>query len=151
MFVPVFELKKLKRYFYYFLATSVLIALISVVVLEFTKDGNPRQILQQVNSWLLLFALLIGNILFDISSRRELTQILETSIVEEKFNRYENHFKKRLLWNALSFAFTGVFLILTQQDLFLYILIIQVFLTAFFYPRKSIISKELMNEDIVFI
>ena len=150
MDIPVFDLKNLRRYFYYFLAACVLIAIMSIVVMIFTGESETRQILERINTWYLIIFIFFGTYIFNLNSKKELNRIIDTINFEEKFRKYEIRYKKRLIWNALSIAFSGIFLIITQKNLLLYILIIQLVLTPLFYPRKFIITKELKNDEIVF-
>jgi hypothetical protein len=149
MDIPVFDLKNLRRYFYNFLIFCILIALASTALM-FAVNLQSLQLWGRINTWYIIIPLVAVNYLYGVSSKKELNKIIEITDYEEKFRKYETRFVKRLIWNAFSLVVTGVLLIITQKNIFLYILILQMVLLPLFYPRRAIIAKELKNEEIVF-
>ena len=151
MDIPVFNIKTLKHYFYYFFAACILMVIAMVVLTIVTKGSETRRTLASVTSWYYIIPIFALTYLADRKSKRELARIVEMDDFAQKFKRYEIQYKNKLRYNAISIAFTGFLLIISEKDIFLYILIIQLLITPVFYPRKIIISKDLKNDGIVFI
>jgi hypothetical protein len=151
MDIPVFNLKTLKQYFYYFLAVCVLLSIVIVVLTISTRDSQTRRILTRATSWYYIIPIFILTYLVDRQSKRELVRIIEMDDYAKKFKKYEIQYKNKLIWNAVSVGFTGFLLIISQTNIFLYILIFQLVLIPVFYPKKSIITKDLKNDEIIFI
>ncbi|MFD2920930.1 hypothetical protein ACFS6H_14495 [Terrimonas rubra] len=150
MDIPVFDLKSLKKYFTGFFVVSVIIAVLSYVAVIFVVSGEAGPKLRQINTWYLTIPLFVWTYVQSLNSKTALNEILETTDYEQRFKKYEAHYKKRLGWNLVSIALTGVFLIITQKNFVLYFMILQLVLTSAFYPRKAIIAKELKDDTIVF-
>jgi len=150
MDIPVFNLSNLKKSFFTFLILCVIIAAISLLGIITVRNSALRETISKINSWYIIGAFLIANYFFEQHFKKELKAIKETADYDLKFKRYENRFKKRLVWNASSLLLTGLLFIIDRKNLFLYIMVIQLVLLPVFYPWKKIIAKELEDDDIVF-
>ena len=151
MDLPVFNLKPLKQYFYYFLTGCILMAIVTFVLTIFTRDSETRHLLRRVISWYYVIPIFILTYLIDRKNKKDLAGIAEMEDYTEKFKRYEILYKNKLIWNATSIALSGFLLIVSQNKIFLYTLIFQLVMMPVFYPKKSFISNDLKNKDIVFI
>jgi hypothetical protein len=148
--IPVFNLKGLKRSFYYFLTFNIVVVVLGVLCVGIFDHLIDHTLLYKVNSWLILFVLFAGSYVFSSVSKKELKSIIETEDFGQKFSRYERFYKKKLVWNGFSVLLSTVFWVLTIKNFFFYILIFQLILTAVFYPTKKLLSRELKNNEILF-
>ena len=151
MELPVFDLRNLKRYFYTFYASCLLISItaIGLYILQilhyvYLPFGRPKA---------LPFFIIIGVLTFFYGRyrRKMLSVISETPVFEEKVRKYEKLFVKTLYWNGFSLFITGMYLVTARSQVMLYVLIFQLVFSLLAYPRKQIIAKELREEDILFI
>jgi len=104
----------------------------------------------EINSWYVLCVFLVINFFFGRYFRNELKAIKETADYDLKFKRYEDRYRKRLIWNGFSLLLTCFLFISSAKNFYLYLLLIQLLLLPVFYPWKKIILKELGEEDIIF-
>jgi len=148
--IPVFDTKPLKRYFFYFLGFNIILVVIVIVLTGLFNTMIDRSILGRINTWYIFFILLSGSFMYSAKSKRELKAINQLEDFTQKFIGYEKYYKKRLIWNAFSLLTCGIFFILTNKNYFFYMLLLQLVLSLLFYPRKSLLSKELENTEILF-
>ncbi len=149
--LPVFNLKRLKQSFYYFLVINFILTVISIVLVALFGEATKYNYLDKINYWVLFLILFVPSYLFGLKSKAELKKISESTDFEQQFSKYESFYKKRLIGNGISFAVTGLLFVLTLKNTFFYILLFQLLLSLVFYPRKSLISKELNNSEIELI
>ena len=148
--LPVFDLRNLKRSFYYFFVCNLIFTIVGI----FFRGGlgllTNYSLLTRNTTWIIFILLLIPSYIYSNWSKKELKKTIAISDFGEQFEKYEQFFKKRLFWNTLSLGSTVAFVLLTNKNSFFYILIIQLILSLLFYPGKRVISRELSNSDIVF-
>jgi hypothetical protein len=149
--IPVFDTKPLKRYFYYFLGFNITLVGTVILLTSLFNSLPEYSILSSINTWMLFLVLLGGSFLFSAQSRKELKAINKSEDFAQKFARYEKYYKKKLVWNASSLVASGFFFLFTHRNYFFYMLLLQLALSLLFYPRKSLLSKELENTEIVFV
>ncbi|HTE24046.1 hypothetical protein [Flavitalea sp.] len=148
--LPVFELRNVKRFFYYFLAFNALVSIVSIIIKALFTFNIPGDNLITNNTWPILIILLVASYAVGWKSKKELKTVLKTSDIEVQFVKYETYYKRKLVWNAFSIVVSAVFFLVTNKYLFFYILITQMILSIAFYPRNKLISTELKNAEIVF-
>ena len=147
---PVFELRNVKRFFYYFLAFNALVSVVSILIKALFPFNIPGDNLITSNTWPILIILLVSSYAVGWKSKKELKSVLEASDIEVQFLKYETYYKRKLVWNAFSIVVSSVFFFVTNKYLFFYLLITQLILSIAFYPRSKLISTELKNSEIVF-
>ena len=148
--LPVFNLKVLKQYFYYFVAALLLITATSFLLTGLIQHTQWYGALQKINTWMLFLVLIAASFWYTSRSKAELKKINETGDMEAKFRKYESFYKKRLIYNAVSVGFSGLLFIITQKNVFFYIIIFQLLLSFLMYPRRQTIARELQNDNIIF-
>ncbi|KYP16620.1 MAG: hypothetical protein A1D16_09415 [Flavihumibacter sp. CACIAM 22H1] len=150
MDIPIFNLSTLKKYFYNFIATSIMITAISIGVYFWISTRNIRLPFESINSMYVIGSIFVGTYIFNQLSKKELNRIIETVDYQEKFRKYEHRYKKQLIVNVISIVFSGFFLITTQKRLMLYLIICQLVLSLLFYPKKIVIERELKDDKIIY-
>jgi hypothetical protein len=70
---------------------------------------------------------------------------------ETRFAAYEKFYKRKMLWNAISFAITSILYVGTAKNIFLYIMLIQLFTCLTFFPGKRFISTIIKGHEAVII
>ena len=148
--LPVFDLRNLKRSFYYFLACNLILGIVGIIFKGALSSLVSHDTITRYTTWILFFMLLIPSFIYSNWSKKEIKKIITISDFSVQFEKYEQFFKKRLLWNTLSVVISVAFLLIMNKISFFYILIIQSFLSLLFFPSKRVISRELNNNDIVF-
>ncbi|MBO9203352.1 MULTISPECIES: hypothetical protein [Niastella] len=148
--LPVFDLRNLKRSFYYFLVCNLITCLIGILFRGSLGALVGHGAVTRYTTWIIFFLLLIPSYIYSNWSKKEIRKIIAITDFNVQFEKYEQFFKKRLLWNTLSVVISAAFLLIINKNSFFYILIIQSFLSALFWPSKRVISRELNNNDIVF-
>jgi len=148
--IPVFNTKGLRKAFYIFLGFNIVITVGSIVLKSTLDRVINHSLLGGINLWILLLVLLAGSFLFSFLSKRELTSILAIDNHEQQFTEYENYYKKKLIWNAVSVVLSAAFYLFTSKNYFLYLLLLQVVLSFSFYPSKTLLSRELKKDNIEF-
>ena len=148
--MPVFDLKNLKRAYYNFLVFSIFITAGSIICNIYAKALIAPMLSDKINSWILI-AILLG-LSFWISSKnkKELNAIEEQPVMNEKFALYERFYKKRLMWHAFNLVVAGAFVIKSNSQYMVYLLIFQFLVFLIGYPSKPLLTRELKNNDIVF-
>lgn len=149
--VPVFDRKNLKKAYYYFIAANVLITIASFVVVGITGDLIDRTLLDRGTTWILIGVIFFITMIYSAQRRKELKAILEIGDYDEQFLRYEKYYIKKYVWNAFSLFLTGVFFVITNKNLFFYMLLIQLGFSLLLYPYKRLLSIELRNTEIEYI
>jgi hypothetical protein len=149
--VPVFNLSNMKRSFYYFLTYCILFTIVALLLNLVFKSVINHSLFNRINSWVLFFILLAGAFLTSAVDKREYKAIMETSDIETRFTAYEKYYKRKMFWNAISFAITAILYLGTGKNIFLYIMLIQLFMSFTFYPGKKFISTIFKGQDAVTI
>jgi hypothetical protein len=149
--VPIFYLKTLKKYFYYFFAGNIIVVSLSFLLVGLFDNRINPSLINSANTWVAIGMLFVITSFFGQRSKRELKALLEIKDYTEQFSLYENYFKKKLIWNGISIILSGTFWVLTEKNTFFYVLILQLILSVVFYPNRKLIAKELKNTDIVFV
>ena len=147
--LPVFDLRNLKRAFYYSLACNLVIA-IAGIFFRGALGVWVNYAFSRSTGWIIFILLLIPSYLYSSWSKKEIKKITAITDFTEQFGKYEQFFKRRLLYNTLSLACSAAFLLMLNKNSFMYVLVIQSVLSLLFYPGKRIIARELGNSDIVF-
>jgi hypothetical protein len=147
--IPVFDTKNVKRTFYYFFALNVILTL-GVIIIPTVFDISFTHILGRNDNWVLFLALFAGNYFFAGKSRRELQAIMATTDIPEKFLKYENYYKQKLIYNFFTLVIASIVIIFIGRAYFLFLLGLQLVLSLMHYPTKKLLSKELQVEGIVF-
>lgn len=148
--VRLFDLRPLKKYFYYYVGAAVFFG--GLVAYVFYSKNNPigyvpRQFLDNTNMIIILFA---ATFLYSRFSKKELEKIIQTKDDSKKFEAYISYSKKRTIWNLFSLLVTAALFLATYSKVFLIIFILQLSLSIFLYPRKSFILQELKERDLEF-
>jgi hypothetical protein len=149
--VPVFDRKNLKKAYYYFIASNVLITAASFVLSGMTQPFFDRRLLDRTTIWILIGTIFIITLIYSSKRKKELKKILEINDYDEQFRLYERYYIKKYIWNAFSLFLTGAFFVITAKNLFLYMLLIQLGFSALLFPHKRILSIELRNQEIEYI
>jgi hypothetical protein len=150
MDIPVFNLSNLKKSFFTFLILCIIIGVVTIFGLTTIRNSELGRMIYEINSWYVLSVFLVINFFFGRHFRNELKAIKETTDYDLKFKRYEDRYRKRLIWNGFSLLLTCFLFISSAKNFYLYLLLIQIILLPVFYPWKKIILKELGEEDIIF-
>ena len=149
--VPVLTLTNLKRSYYYFIAFSILLTIGALLLNLVFKSLIDHSFFNRINSWVLFFILLVGAFLTSYVDKKEYKTIFDTADLETRFAAYEKYYKRKMFWNALSIAITAILYVGTGKNIFLYVLLMQLFMSIFFYPGKKFISTILKDQDAVTI
>lgn len=149
--VPVFNLSNLKRSYYYFLAFNVLATIIALLLNLVFKSLIDHAFFNRINSWVLFFILLAGAFLTSAVDKKEYKAIMETADLETRFAAYEKYYKRKMFWNAITFAITAILYVGTGKNIFLYIMLIQLAMSFTFYPGKKFISIIFKDQEAVTI
>jgi hypothetical protein len=149
--VPVFDRKNLKKAYYYFIASNMLITAGSIVFSGFTEPFFDRRLLDRTTIWILIGVIFFTTLTYSSKRKKELKAILQVNDYDEQFRLYEKYYIKKYIWNAFSLFLTGVFFVITNKDLFLYMLFIQLAFSLLLYPYKRLLSTELRNTEIEYI
>lgn len=148
--VRLFDLKPLKKYFYYYVGAAVLFV-VTVAYVFYSKNNPigyiPRQFLNNTNLIIFLFG---ATFAYSWYSNRQLEKIVSIKEDNRKFQSYLTYSKNRTIWNLFSLLITGVLFLATYGKIFLIIFILQLSLSIFIYPRKSFVLKELKERDLEF-
>ena len=147
--IPIFNTKNVKRTFYYFFASNVILTL-AVIIVPLVIDISFTTILGRNDNWAYFFILFGGYYYFGAKNRKELVAVWETKDIAQKFARYERYYKQKLLWNFIILVIATIILLLMSQKYFLYLLVLQSILMLIHYPGKKLLMKELQVEGIVF-
>lgn len=148
--LPVFERSTLKRAFYYFLAFNVIVCAVSILLVAINSDNIPGKSFVIKNTWLIMGALLFLTYAFTLKSKKELKTVIEVDNFKDLVSKYESYYKKKLIWNGFSIVVSALFFVMTNKNLFFYILIIQLILSMALFPTKKLVRKELNNNEIIF-
>jgi hypothetical protein len=148
--LPVFDLRNLKRSFYYFLACNLILGIIGILFKGSLSTLVDPGTATRYTTWIIFFLLFIPTFIYSNWSKKVIRKIIALTDFSVQFEKYEQFFKKRLLWNTLSVLISVAFLLIINKNSFFYILIIQSFLSVLFFPSKRVISRELNNTEIVF-
>lgn len=148
---PIFDRRNLKRAYYYFIAVSVLITLGCIAVVGMTDRFFDRRLLDRTTSWILIGVIFLVTLIYSSQRRKELQMILQIDIYEEQFRMYERYYIKKFVWAAFSLLLNGIFFIITNANLFFYMLLIQLGFSLLMFPAKRILSSELRNKDIEYV
>ena len=148
--LPVFNLKNLKRAFYYFLAFNFFISVSGILISAVSNDIFKQNLLNRINTWILILILFVSAFIYSYRSRKEMKSIHNIREFDGQFSKYENYSKKRLIWNAFSQLLITGFFVLTNKNIFFYILVIQLLFSFALYPGKRVIARELENNEIIF-
>src|SRR6478735_3802340 len=119
--VPVFNLSNLKRSYYYFLGFNILATIVALLLNLVFRSLIDHSLFNRVNSWVLFFILLAGAFLTSAVDKKEYKAIMDTADLETRFAAYEKYYKRKMFWNALSFAITAILYVGTGKNIFLYI------------------------------
>jgi hypothetical protein len=149
--VPVFNLKGLKRSYYYFLSFNLICTIGALLLNLVFKSLIDHSFFNRINSWILFFILLAGAFLTSYVDKKEYKTIMDTAEIEERFAAYEKYYKRKMLWNAITFAITAILYVGTGKNIFVYILLIQLVMSVMFYPGKKFMSTILHDQDAVTI
>jgi hypothetical protein len=148
--LPIFDLLDLKRSFYYFFVFNLIIMTVGIFFRGALGILVNYGIIPKNTTWIIFILLIIPSYIYSNWSKKEIKKIIAITDFREQFEKYEQFFKNRLLWNTLSVGISAAFLLIINKNSFFYILIIQAVLSLLFYPGKRVISRELSNSDIVF-
>jgi hypothetical protein len=149
--VPVFNLANLKRSYYYFLACNIALTIGGLLLNLVFNSLINHSLFNRINSWVLFFILLAGAFLTSAVDKKEYKAIMNTADLETRFAAYEKYYKRKMFWNAISFAITAILYVGTGKNIFLYIMLIQLFMSFTFYPGKKFISTVFKDQDAVTI
>lgn len=149
--VPVFNLKDLKRSYYYFLAFNIVFTIGALLLNLVFRSLIDHSLFNRINSWVLFFILLAGAFLTSAVDKKEYKAIMETAEPEARFAAYEKYYKRKMFWNAITFAITAILYVGTGKNIFLYILLIQLVMSLTFYPGKKFMSNIFKDQDAVTI
>jgi hypothetical protein len=146
--VPVFDRKNLKKAYYYFIASNCLITAGSIVFAGMTEPFFDRRLLDRTTIWILMGVIFFTTLTYSSRRKKELRTILQVNDYDEQFRLFEKYYIKKYIWNAFSLFLTGVFYVITNKDLFFYMLLIQLAFSLLLYPYKRLLSIELRNPEI---
>jgi len=149
--VPVFNLSNLKRSYYYFLGFNILATIVALLLNLVFRSLIDHSLFNRVNSWVLFFILLAGAFLTSAVDKKEYKAIMDTADLETRFAAYEKYYKRKMFWNALSFAITAILYVGTGKNIFLYIMLIQLAMSFTFFPGKKFISTIFKDQETVTI
>lgn len=149
--VPVINLANMKRSYYYFLASNISLTLGSLVLNLVFKSLINHSLFNRINSWVLFFILLAGAFLTSYVDKKEYKAIMEMADLETRFAAYEKYYKRKMFWNAISFAITAILYVGTGKNIFLYIMLTQLFMSFTFFPGKKFISTIFKDQEAVTI
>lgn len=149
--VPVINLSNMKRSYYYFLASTISLTIGSLLLNLVFKSLINHSLFNRINSWVLFFILLAGAFLTSYVDKKEYKTIMEMADLETRFTAYEKYYKRKMFWNAISFAITAILYVGTGKNIFLYIMLIQLFMSFTFFPGKKFISTIFKDQDAVTI
>lgn len=149
--VPVFNLTSLKRSFYYFLAFNIVFTVGSLLLNLVFNSLINHSLFNRINSWVLFFILLAGAFLTSAVDKKEYKTIMETADLEARFTAYEKYYKRKMFWNAITFAITAILYVGTGKNIFLYIMLIQLAMSFTFFPGKKFMSTIFKDQDAVTI
>lgn len=149
--VPVFNLKELKRAYYYFLAFNIIATVVTLLLNLVFTSLIDHSLFNRINSWVLFFILLAGAFLTSYVDKKEYKTIMETADLETRFAAYEKYYKRKMFWNAITFAITAILYVGTGKNIFLYIMLIQLAMSFSFYPGKKFMSTIFKDQEAVTI
>jgi hypothetical protein len=149
--VPVINLSNMKRSYYCFLASTISLTIGSLLLNLVFKSLINHSLFNRINSWVLFFILLAGAFLTSYVDKKEYKTIMEMADPETRFAAYEKYYKRKMFWNAISFAITAILYVGTAKNIFLYIMLIQLFMSFTFFPGKKFISTIFKDQDAVTI
>jgi ABC-type Mn2+/Zn2+ transport system permease subunit len=149
--VPVFDRKNLKKAYYYFIASNALITGACAVLSGITLPFFDRRLLDRTTVWILIGTIFFITLIYSSKRKKELKSILEIDDYDEQFRLYERYYIKKYIWNAFSLFLTGAFFVITNKNLFFYMLLIQLGFSLLLYPYKRLLSIELRNTEIEYV
>ncbi|MBX2920698.1 MAG: hypothetical protein KF746_00800 [Chitinophagaceae bacterium] len=143
-------MQKLKRIFYYFLGLIMLITAISMIIVGIVAISDLPFLKGVTNSSILMIVLVIVSFVQGQISKKDLAKLQHHADAESLFGKYVQYYKRKLLLNSIPVITSAALFVLTNKNIFFYILIIQIPVALVFFPRQAQILKELPGRDIIF-
>lgn len=149
--VPVFDRKNLKRAFFYFIASNSLLTGACAILSSLTEPLFDRRLLDRTTVWILIGTIFFITLIYSSKRKKEIQSIVQIDDYDEQFRLYERYYIKKYIWNGFSLFLTAAFFVISNKDLFFYMLLIQLGFSLLLYPYKRVLSNELKNDEIEYV
>lgn len=150
MDLPVFELRNLRQAFMTVVILNIILVIIAYLIPAFLDFSFIAQYLRGGGIFILIVVSFIVSRTVNNIVKKDLKKAQELFEFDEKTAQYEVFYKKRLWLNFFSVAVTFILAVIGNGKFMFYFLIIQIALFLLLYPSKTLISKELQKDDILF-
>lgn len=145
----------LKNYKKAYITSVTINALALIISFALVKTGHyflpPFYATQNISRPILLL-LIAGSVLSGWNYRKKIKQLDDIENFEDKIAKHEKIYKVRILWLVVNCCGSCFLYALTTHTVFFYLAIYD-FVTylLFAFPNKTVIQKELKNEEIIFL
>jgi hypothetical protein len=116
----------------------------------FVSAANPALVLSRTTVNILLIVLFILAFGHGRIQKKRLAYLRSLNDFEQKSALYEKLFAFRLDWFLITCLLSCIFYFLTWRNLFFYFAIFDMVLTVPCFPNKTLIRKEMDNDEIAF-
>lgn len=149
--LPVFDRKPLWKNYYIFMGTVVVIAIASFFITGLVDVSSVGLYLNSQGTLVFLGVFLLISFFISKQRKKDLQAMHQTEDVNQKISMYALFYRKRLFANIFSVVLMAGFWVLTIKNFYFYMLLIQVLISAIYFPNKKVIARELNEPEIEFV